>query len=532
MKQVHLFSPAVSGRQNSYIATVALCVTALGPQARSATAHDLRIDHVTIVSPERSRPMPESTVCIRGGRIVSISRRPRSEAACTSDRAAEVIDGKGLYLVPGLIDSHVHLTNVPGMTPQQEHLHPDIAQAARLQEPRSFLYFGFTTLIDLTATPETMSRWKSPEVVPDTHFCGAAPLIDGYPTNWSPKPTRYEEMPYFIVEHDAAAGVPAEIDAEAHTPEAVVVRMKADGAICVKTFFDRGPDARSSLPVPRLETIRALVRAAHAAGLPVLLHASSEEAQAFGLDAGVDVMAHGLWNWGEDSAPSIGLTPAVQATLDRVMHMNVGWQPTFRVGLGFRDLLLPSFLSDPLLPNVLPASLIQWYGTEEGQSFHNQLASGFLAASNGDAKAMEAQVNAIYSANFGKLERATRYLAEHGGRLLFGTDTPCAPLYSNPPGLNGWWEIQSLASAGVTPAQIFRAATLANAQALGLSREIGTVQTGKRANLLLLRQNPTQSIQAYDEIVKIILHGQVLDRSELAANRRINTAIDRVHDRE
>ncbi len=476
--------------------------------------------------------MPESTVCIREGRIVSISRRQRSEAACTSERAAEVIDGKGLYLVPGLIDSHVHLTNVPGMTPQQEHVNPDIAQAARRQEPKSFLYFGFTTLIDLTATPKTMTRWKSQDVAPDTYFCGAAPLIDGYPMTFFPQPARYDEMPYFIVERSAASSLPAEIDAAAHTPDAVVAQMKADGAICVKTFFDRGPDPRSSLPVPRLETIRALVRAAHAAGLPVLLHASSEEAQAFGLDAGVDVMAHGLWNWGEDSAPPTGLTPTVQATLDRVMRMNVGWQPTFRVGMGFRDLLLPSFLSDPLLPHVLPAPLIQWYRTEEGQSFHNQLASGFLAASNGDAKAVEARVNAIYSANFGQLERATRYLAEHGGRLLLGTDTPCAPLYSNPPGLNGWWEIQSLAAAGVTPAQIFRAATLANAQALGLSREIGTVQTGKRANLLLLRQDPTQSIQAYGEIVKIILHGRVLDRSGLAADRTTDTAIDRMHEQQ
>jgi imidazolonepropionase-like amidohydrolase len=163
--------------------------------------------------------------------------------------------------------------------------------------------------------------------------------------------------------------------------------------------------------------------------------------------------------------------------------------------------------------------LLQWYRTEEGQSFHNQLASGFLAASKGDTKVREAQVNEIYATNFGKLERATRYLAEHGGRLLFGTDTPCAPLYSNPPGLNGWWEIQSLAAAGVAPSQIFRAATLANAQALGLDQQIGTVEVGKRANLLLLRDDPSQTIQAYAHIDKVILGGQLLDLADLAADR-------------
>jgi imidazolonepropionase-like amidohydrolase len=47
--------------------------------------------------------------------------------------------------------------------------------------------------------------------------------------------------------------------------------------------------------VPKLETIRDVMKAAHATGLPVLLHATSDEAQRFGLDAGVDIMAHGLW---------------------------------------------------------------------------------------------------------------------------------------------------------------------------------------------------------------------------------------------
>ena len=78
-----------------------------------------------------------------------------------------------------------------------------------------------------------------------------------------------------------------------------------------------------------------------------------------------------------------------------------------------------------------------------------------------------------------------------------------------------------LGDAGLTPAQVFRAATIVNAEALGLDREIGTVQPGKRANLLLLRKDPTQSVDAYDEIVKVILRGRILDRTGLAAN---NTA--------
>ena len=71
----------------------------------------------------------------------------------------------------------------------------------------------------------------------------------------------------------------------------------------------------------------------------------------------------------------------------------------------------------------------------------------------------------------------------------------------------------------MTPAQVFRAATLSNAEALGLARDIGTVQVGKRANLLLLRENPAETIEAYDKVVKVILHGRVLNREQLAATR-------------
>lgn len=68
------------------------------------------------------------------------------------------------------------------------------------------------------------------------------------------------------------------------------------------------------------------------------------------------------------------------------------------------------------------------------------------------------------------------------------------------------------------PRQIFRAATLTNAEALGLGRELGTIEAGKRANLVLLRGDPTQTLAAYDEIVKVVLHGRVLEREELAAD--------------
>jgi imidazolonepropionase-like amidohydrolase len=480
-------------------------------------AANLQIEHVTIVSPERSGEMRDAVVRVHDGRIVSISNASNVSARTSTDTR---IDGKGMFLTPGLIDSHVHLGEIPGMRSDQESQHPDIAAAARDQIPRSYLLYGFTTLIDLISTPQGMARWKSHDIVPDTYFCGGAALMDGYPMNYAPKPQRYQGWPYMLIE--AGTQAPDGIDPALHTPQAVVSRMKADGAICVKTFFERGFGGVRDLPVPKLETIREVVKAAHAAGLPVLMHANSDEAQRFGLDAGVDIMAHGLWNWSQEPSSTSEVTPGIRKILDDELAQNVGLQPTIQVLYGIEDVFNTSFLSDPRLSRVLPSNLIDWYRSSEGQWFHAVLSKGVSQdaklPANADTSQLERTLREALDPVIDRGKHATAYVAARHGRILFGTDTPSAPTYANPPGLNAWLEMHRLSEAGETPAQIFRSATLTNAQALKLDRDSGTVQVGKRANLLLLRQDPTQTIDAYTGIVRVILNGRVLDPSELAAN--------------
>jgi imidazolonepropionase-like amidohydrolase len=476
--------------------------------AVAAAAQDVRIEHVTVISPERSAPLTDASVLIHDGRIVSLAAHDKTPAL--------TLNGKGLYLTPGLIDSHVHLGEIPGMTAEQETAHPDIAKAAREQIPLSYLLHGFTTLVDLVDWAGGIKAWNAHTLKPDTYFCGPAPIMDGYPMVFVPKPLRYQVFSYMLIEPGTPA--PEGLDPREHTPAAVVSRMKADGMICAKTFFERGFDGRHDLLVPKAQTIRELVQAAHAAGLPVLMHANSTEAQAFAVETGVDIIAHGLWNWSEP-APDSQITGKNQKILDDVLSANMGWQPTIQVLYGETALFSTTFLADPLLKQVLPANLITWYATPEGQWFHDVLAHGIDAAKAGDAKAVEAAVNRDWGVNIVQVEHATAYLAARNGRLLFGTDTPSAPTYANPPGLNGWLEMQRLVHAGVTPAQIFQAATLANARALKLDRDVGTVAVGKKANLLLLRADPTQSIQAYATIEKVILGGQVLDPANLRADR-------------
>jgi hypothetical protein len=73
-------------------------------------------------------------------------------------------------------------------------------------------------------------------------------------------------------------------------------------------------------------------------------------------------------------------------------------------------------------------------------------------------------------------------------------------------------ELQDWADSGAPLFLILRSATLDNASALGLARELGTIEVGKRADLLLLRQDPLRDVSAYDSIETIFLDGDAIPR--------------------
>lgn len=88
----------------------------------------------------------------------------------------------------------------------------------------------------------------------------------------------------------------------------------------------------------------------------------------------------------------------------------------------------------------------------------------------------------------------------------------------NPPGLSGYREMQAWVAAGIDLRRILQSATLDNAEAFSLGEEIGSVEVGKRADLLLLGANPLDTVEAYDRIEQIILGGEVIERASLAAD--------------
>jgi imidazolonepropionase-like amidohydrolase len=80
--------------------------------------------------------------------------------------------------------------------------------------------------------------------------------------------------------------------------------------------------------------------------------------------------------------------------------------------------------------------------------------------------------------------------------------------------------MKQLQKAGMSLAQIFRAATINNAREFKMESQIGTIELGKVANLVLLKKNPLETIDAYDTITTVFVHGNPIPREDLVANAK------------
>jgi imidazolonepropionase-like amidohydrolase len=484
------------------------CLFALLAFATSATsAADLLIEHVTVLSPEQSQPLADRNVLIRDGRIVSVSQQ-----AVPARAGTRRIDGRGKFLTPGLMDSHVHVSDSAGIPPLgDDPALVSLRDAYQRQQPRSYLYFGVTQLLDLAQFGGGLKPFESQPVKPDLFHCGAMATLDGYPTAMIPQPVRYQAFPDYVYEPANAKEhpLPAGAQEAEHTPEAVIARLVEGGARCVKIFIEDGFGPRSDWPIMSKETLARVRAETRKRGLLLVAHANAIDMQRIALDAGVDVLVHGLWNWNEsDGQPD--LPAPVAEHLRKVHAKGVGYQATLRVLPGTADLFRADTLKDPMYAKVVPPAVLAWYATEPAQWFKQ-----VMRENSGGAADMKIAHGWLKQNEQGM--RALRYMYELGHPLLVGSDTPSAPTYGSQPGYDTYREMRLMAQSGVPLDAIFRAATLHNARQFGLARDYGTVESGKIANLLLLTANPLETMRAWNQIAMVILHGAAIERESLAA---------------
>jgi imidazolonepropionase-like amidohydrolase len=483
----------------------ALIVLNVGSAARAQRVVDegMVIENVTLISPERPAPLVHADVVLRDGRIAEIGTNlvPGPHARRT--------DGSGRFLVPGLIDSHVHAGHSAALDDDAIDAHPELWAAYRAQVPRAYLAFGFTSIVDLDLTQSDQAWFEGTPLHPRFYSCGRGIKVAGGYMAFNVPPRSSPNFPNLVYEPQEAEHWPKSLEPGDYTAERTVSRAADAGAVCVKAFVESG-FGTFNWPYLHTETLRKIQAAAKERKLVLMVHATSVDSWQSAIDAHADIIAHGLWVWpgdfGDSSPP-----PAASNVIAAAARSGTHIQPTLQTVAGERSMIDPSLLDDPRLTMALPPAVIGYLRSAEGGKARNALLEGYRKAS--PPPGFEPLLRAAIERT-----RATfKVMLQNHVPLVFGSDTPGVDGFGNPPGLNGRIELQNWADAGAPLSLILRAATLDNATALGLSHELGSIEVGKRADLLLLKDNPLANVSAYDSIETIFLNGEPIAREALRA---------------
>ncbi|WP_028772293.1 amidohydrolase family protein [Shewanella waksmanii] len=465
--------------------------------AALAANDKLLIENITIVSSHLSAPNTNMNVLLNNGRIEQITSQK------ITDYDAK-IDGVDKFLAPGLMDSHVHVSSVPGMGFGVEPLavkHPQIVAAYYEQQPKSFLYYGVTQVLD--PNPGLNSKhFTNAANHPDYFRCEVITSKDTFP--YVEKTDSLSQSMYrYLVDEAAAANKP-------DSAESLVQQIASSGASCIKLYFEDGYGDANQWQLLSSATLKRIKVEADKHNLLIVAHANAFDMQQLALAAGVDVIAHGMWNWGQFRRHR-DVPAEIAATLDVIIDEQVGYMPTQRVIAGLGEVMLPTTASSPQFLAVTPAPLLDWYQTPQAQWFKEELRIGF------DGMADNAIAEIFLYGRIGKGNKVIQYLNHANHPILLASDFPGSPSYANQPGLTTFQEMKAMANAGLSPAQVLAAATINNAKQFKMDADYGTVQVGKKANLLVLERNPLASVEAWDSIETVILNGKPIARQVLVA---------------
>jgi imidazolonepropionase-like amidohydrolase len=403
------------------------------------------------------RLRPASNVLLAGRTIAGIG------AGLGVPAGAEVIEGRGRTLLPGLIDCHVHASDVRAL-----------GQA---------LTFGVTTELDMFSDPDLAAERRSLAAGRDdvadirTAVQGATPA-GGTLARFTPG------LPTVAGPQDAAAFVSAQV---------------ARGADYLKVYLE--DPAWYGSPALSAATVRALVAAAHRHGMLAIAHADSAAMARMFIQAGGDALAHVL--------ADLQVSPAFLADLHRrpafviatlratavVSAAHAGQIEADQRDLARHPCLGP-FLDEPTRAAFTRPGLLA-----------DARARGAKAACQGGRLDFDGALQSVAA------------LHQAGIQVLAGTDTNYPGPGASNAILNAYaghgialhHELALLAQGGLSPAAALAAATSAPARLFGLA-DRGRIAPGLRADLLLVDGNPCADITATRNITAIWRNGTLLHR--------------------
>jgi imidazolonepropionase-like amidohydrolase len=420
----------------------------------------IAIRGVTLVDGTGRAPVPAATVVIEGNRITAVGTAVQVPAG------ARVIDGAGKFLMPGMIDAHIHLRGGRGGNRPAADQEREAVRALH-----GYLYAGVTSVFDAGNRPEFIMGLRSKEqsgaiVSPRIFATGgtvASPNGHGGPYNIEAWPADRK----LLDQHLATKPDLAKIGQDEH-----------------------GWGTRPQINQLSEDLLEKIIRYYHSQGVRVIIHTSNEHNSIEAIYAGADTMAHPIIQ-----------APVSDEYLKMISVKRVPTVSTLTIGENYSRLAeQPEFVDEPLYRDTIEADERQRLKTEESAK---QKANRWAAW----MKVM----TPVAQDNMKRLNEAGKDI------VAAGTDqTSGAALHR---------ELELLVGAGISPADVVVIATRNAARALGKLESLGTVEVGKLADLVLLRADPTRDIQNAKQIDTVIKNGEVVDRGklDLPVNRRTGT---------
>jgi imidazolonepropionase-like amidohydrolase len=444
------------------------------------------IDGATIIDGVSDKPVEGQAIWIEGERIKAVGKRKEIGAPA----AAEVFDAKGKYIIPGLMNANVHLLcdvrleNLVRYTDQYEDL---IAEAAQVT-----LKNGLTTVFDTWGPRRFLisarDRINAGEIPGSRVFCaGNIVGLDG--------PISQDFFPK--AEAVASSALVNRINAIWAENVGRHLMWMTPGQVAneIRTYIGKGIDfikyaANDHYPGAFLafseQVQRAIVEETHRAGLTAQAHTMTVEGLRIAIEAGCDFAQH-VNNTGPVQIP--------EETLELMVKKKFG-----AVIFPFTQKRL-----DWLTTNKNSKSPEAWKASDANARNLIRCAASLMLATDGLLFAPEAMIEPAIA------------------RLL-GHDPEEGSLWDMATGHFYW--LRAMEQKGCAPMVMLKAATRNIAVAYGMDKNLGSLEAGKVADMLILDKNPLLSADNYRSIHTIIKDGLNVDRQALPVKPMLTRPLD------
>ena len=459
---------------------VSIALFAAAAQAQPPGADTVIITGATVLHPERTGAdvlEPDATIMIRGNRIEAVLQHATLELP----QGATVIDGRGKWVIPGLVDGHVHFFQSGNI-----YTRPDAADfnaivpyaqevarnKARLDATfKVWLASGVTGVVDIGGPFWNFDmRDRAAATAAAPRVAVAGPLISMI----ADPPLDLDDPPIIRID-TVEAGL------------ALVKRELARNPDYIKVWFiyEPGDD------VPTHEAIvKAAGDAAHAAGKKLAVHATELVVAKAALRAGADYLVHSVFD-----------EPVDAEFIDLMLHNKALYCPTLFVEESYELALSNQWRATPeearrADPEILAA--MDDLNEIPADKLPKRVAKFMQGAKPVVAPAIGMQ-------NLKKVLDA-------GIPVVMGTDAGNIGVVHGPSILR---EMRLMQESGLTPLEILKSATTNGAMALGRADDLGVVAAGRLADLVILDADPLADSGNLGRIYRVIKNGVIYDPQAL-----------------